>query len=394
MLAIRRIAASRAGRAYCVASVALQGGIPPRAGPPGSRPATPPGAPAPPSRPQGIIGADGSVMKAGGASAAVNKDSAAPVDKLKAARDRREKHAALMEAASKPPPSPIVEVTSKNFAEEVLDSSVPAILYCTASWCSACKELSPMLEKIVMSAGGMFKLAKMDADNEENQAILGQLQVRSLPTVFGVVGGKVVDQFVGLQPAQRMQQFFTAMANAAQQQGMTPSPAGDPASAAVTTINESSSAVDDGDATFALEALPSTIEMLQRLYSALHKQLSEQAMEKAAVEKKEPLPVRTDVGPLADCDTLLARAYSVMLRALLAEAQRGIALASSAGTGTKSGPESVFPPPIMSTDDCFKQAHSVFALLTSPRFKPYHKDELVARGVSAGELAKNAEEGE
>ncbi len=82
---------------------------------------------------------------------------------------------------------------------------VPTILDCHADWCAPCKQLAPMLEDMVKRAGGRLRLAKLDVD--ANKELAAQLRVQSLPTVYGLAGGKVVDQFVGL-PAQAQFQAF------------------------------------------------------------------------------------------------------------------------------------------------------------------------------------------
>lgn len=89
----------------------------------------------------------------------------------------------------------VIEVDVKNFVA-LLKSPVPVILDCYASWCDPCKKLTPVLERIVGKYPGRLILAKLDVDN--HQELAAQLNVSSLPAVFGLCEGKLVDRFVGM----------------------------------------------------------------------------------------------------------------------------------------------------------------------------------------------------
>ena len=102
-----------------------------------------------------------------------------------------------------------VAVTPSNFAAEVMESPVPVILDCTASWCPPCKQLKPLLQRAVADADGKLKLAVLDTDAHPQLA--QQLQVRSLPTVFGLANGELVDQFVGLVPQPQLDEFLAKL---------------------------------------------------------------------------------------------------------------------------------------------------------------------------------------
>ena len=82
--------------------------------------------------------------------------------------------------------------------------TTPILLDLWAPWCGPCKQLTPILEQAVNAAGGRVKLAKLNTD--ENQELAQMLKVQSLPTVLAVFQGKVVDQFIGLQSAQKVQE--------------------------------------------------------------------------------------------------------------------------------------------------------------------------------------------
>ena len=94
----------------------------------------------------------------------------------------------------------VIEVGSETFPSEVIDrsSTVPVVVDFWAPWCGPCKMLSPVLEKLAREAGGKFVLAKVNIDDWPDVA--GQFGVRSIPAVFAVRNGAVVDAFVGVQP--------------------------------------------------------------------------------------------------------------------------------------------------------------------------------------------------
>lgn len=84
------------------------------------------------------------------------------------------------------------DVTASNFQKIVVESPVPVLVDVYADWCGPCKQLGPMLEQAAVKAGGLFRLAKVNADNE--RAISGTLDVTGLPTVYAVSNGKFTDR--------------------------------------------------------------------------------------------------------------------------------------------------------------------------------------------------------
>jgi putative thioredoxin len=94
----------------------------------------------------------------------------------------------------------VIDVTSETFKQEVIERStaVPVVVDFWAEWCGPCRMLSPLLEKLAHEYDGKFVLAKVDI--ERSPDVAGQFGVRSIPAVFGVRDGGVVDAFVGVQP--------------------------------------------------------------------------------------------------------------------------------------------------------------------------------------------------
>ena len=94
----------------------------------------------------------------------------------------------------------IFEATMENFQQKVMEASAttPVLVDVWAEWCAPCKQLMPILEKLVEEYQGKFLLAKVNAD--EQQELTSSLGVRSLPTVILVKDGQAVDGFNGAQP--------------------------------------------------------------------------------------------------------------------------------------------------------------------------------------------------
>ncbi|GAB3090805.1 thioredoxin [Lysobacter terrae] len=104
--------------------------------------------------------------------------------------------------------SHVFDATTANFEAEVLQKSleVPVLVDFWAEWCGPCKQLGPILEKLAGDYNGAFRLAKVDVDKEPQLA--GAFQVRSIPTVFLVKGGQLVDGFPGALPEGQLREFL------------------------------------------------------------------------------------------------------------------------------------------------------------------------------------------
>jgi putative thioredoxin len=109
----------------------------------------------------------------------------------------------LGNAASAP-----IDVDMNNFMAEVVEvsSKQPVIVQFWAPWCGPCKQLGPVLEKVVAAANGKVKMVRVNID--DNQQIAQQLRVQSVPTVYAFVDGQPVDGFAGAQPESTLTQFI------------------------------------------------------------------------------------------------------------------------------------------------------------------------------------------
>ena len=107
-----------------------------------------------------------------------------------------------------------MDVTDQTFQTDVLDRSatVPVIVDLWAPWCGPCKTLGPMIEKAVADTGGAVELAKVNVD--DNPAVARAFSVQSIPAVFALRDGQVVDQFIGAIPEAQITAFVQRLAPA------------------------------------------------------------------------------------------------------------------------------------------------------------------------------------
>lgn len=105
----------------------------------------------------------------------------------------------------------MVDVTDATFQSAVIDRSmtVPVVVDLWAEWCGPCKQLGPIIERVVAATEGAVELVKVDVD--ANPAIAQAFRVQSIPAVFAIKDGRPVDQFIGALPEAQVAEFVAKL---------------------------------------------------------------------------------------------------------------------------------------------------------------------------------------
>ncbi|WP_374653136.1 thioredoxin [Dongia sp.] len=141
--------------------------------------------------------------------------------------------------------------SQQTFKADVIDPSmeVPVIVDFWAPWCGPCKQLGPLLEKVVKEARGAVRMVKINVD--ENQALAGQLRIQSIPAVFAFFQGRPVDAFQGAQPEGQLKAFVQRLSKLGGEPG--PSPIDE-------AIEHAEAAIETGDHATATEIFGQVLE--------------------------------------------------------------------------------------------------------------------------------------
>jgi len=131
----------------------------------------------------------------------------------------------------------VSDTTTQTFVKDVIEESKrqPVLVDFWAPWCGPCKQLTPILEKVVRAAQGKVKLVKMNID--DHPAIPGQMGIQSIPAVIAFSNGQPVDGFMGALPESQVKGFI---------ERITKEPLGDGDGAEV--LKEAEAALAAGDA--------------------------------------------------------------------------------------------------------------------------------------------------
>jgi putative thioredoxin len=113
-----------------------------------------------------------------------------------------------------------VDATDATFSQVLeLSNTVPVIVDLWAEWCGPCKQLSPVLDKLVAEYAGRLLLVKVDVD--ANPQLTEAFQAQSIPAVAAVIGGRPVQLFVGALPEAQVRDVFEQVLELAAQNGVT-----------------------------------------------------------------------------------------------------------------------------------------------------------------------------
>ena len=204
----------------------------------------------------------------------------------------------------------IKDSDTANFMVDVIEASnhVPVIVDFWAPWCGPCKQLGPVLEKLVSQAGGMVKLVKINVD--ENQEIAAQLRVQSIPMVYAFKDGRPVDAFSGALPESQLKMFIDRLLGgakppieAALEQAQAMLDAGD-GDGALQLYRQIQAEAPDNDAAIAgvirASLAVGDIDSVQQIVDALPAELKAKSEIAAAVSAFELSQQSEDAGDVAE----------------------------------------------------------------------------------------------
>jgi len=103
----------------------------------------------------------------------------------------------------------VIDLSDKDFAQEVLRSDQVALVDFWATWCGPCQMIAPALEKLDKEYNGKIKICKMNID--ENRAVAAKYQVLSIPTLLFFKQGKVAVQLVGARPESEIKKVVDSL---------------------------------------------------------------------------------------------------------------------------------------------------------------------------------------
>jgi putative thioredoxin len=106
---------------------------------------------------------------------------------------------------------PALDITDATFEADVLNRSqaVPVLVDLWAPWCAPCRTFGPVIEKVVDATNGAVALVKVNVD--ENPRVASIFQVQSIPAVFAIDRGKIVDHFIGALPERSVEEFVARL---------------------------------------------------------------------------------------------------------------------------------------------------------------------------------------
>ena len=99
-----------------------------------------------------------------------------------------------------------INLTSKNYDEEVVKSQIPVLIDFWATWCGPCRAMMPVVEQIANENEGKIKVCKVNVDEEPELA--SKFDVMSIPTFVAIKNGKVIGTSLGVQSKEDILRLF------------------------------------------------------------------------------------------------------------------------------------------------------------------------------------------
>ena len=99
-----------------------------------------------------------------------------------------------------------INLTSKNYDEEVVKSQIPVLIDFWATWCGPCRAMMPVVEQIANESEGKIKVCKVNVDEEPELA--SKFDVMSIPTFVVIKNGKVIGTSLGVQSKEQVLKLF------------------------------------------------------------------------------------------------------------------------------------------------------------------------------------------
>lgn len=101
----------------------------------------------------------------------------------------------------------VLTVTDSTFENEVIQSSVPALVDFWAPWCAPCRAMGPLVDRLATELLGKVKVLKLNTS--DSTEVPSRYGVTAIPTFLVFKGGKVVEQIVGGRPYEELKSFVT-----------------------------------------------------------------------------------------------------------------------------------------------------------------------------------------
>ena len=215
----------------------------------------------------------------------------------------------------------VFDVTEETFNTDVVlrSRTTPVIVDLWAEWCGPCKQLSPVLEKLANEAAGAWVLAKIDVD--ANPRLAQAFQAQSIPMVVAIVGGQMVDAFLGAMPEAQVSQWITQILAVADQIGVQGGEPGEPGEEgeegeAVDDLPPALAAARDAMETGDLDAAAGALEkaLVEAPADPLAKSWLAQVNLMRRVSSADPATASRDIAALTSARSSVPSSVSVTLR--------------------------------------------------------------------------------